>query len=99
MIIYKPAITAAVMSASAFDPACVKTHTSEKCRKYNSLTRYRAVCAQYDLTLMMRNRSKIFHARCKRWSFYTAWTHSGHGADSRVLSQITHSGLQRSVRY
>ncbi len=42
------------------DPACVKTHTSEKCRKYNSLTRYRAVCAQYDLTLMMRNRSEIF---------------------------------------
>jgi len=42
------------------DPACVKTHTSEKCRKYNSLTRYRAVCAQYDLTLMMRNRFEIF---------------------------------------
>ena len=44
----------------AIDPACVKTHTSEKYRKYNSLRRYRAVCAQYDLSLIMRNRFEIF---------------------------------------
>ena len=31
------------------DPGCVKTHTSAKCGKYNSPTRYRAVYVQYDL--------------------------------------------------
>jgi hypothetical protein len=40
---------------SAFDPGCVKTVTSKKCRKYNSPTRLRAVGAQYDLTPLMRN--------------------------------------------
>src|SRR5215471_15928567 len=34
------------LSSSRFDPGCVKTHTSEKCRKYNSPTRYRAESAQ-----------------------------------------------------
>ena len=34
---------------SAYDPGCVKTHTSAKCKKYNSPTPYRAVGAQYDL--------------------------------------------------
>ena len=38
------------MSSAAFDPGCVKTHTSAKCRKYNSLKRHQSVCAQYDLT-------------------------------------------------
>src|SRR6266508_1810562 len=47
-------------SFSAFDPGCVKTHTSAKCGKYNSPTRYRAVCAQHDLALMMRNFSEMF---------------------------------------
>jgi hypothetical protein len=42
------------------DPGCVKTHTSAKCRKYNSLIWHQAVCAQYDLTLPMRNRFAIF---------------------------------------
>jgi hypothetical protein len=31
------------VSCSDFDPGCVKTHTSAKCRKYDSLTRCRAV--------------------------------------------------------
>src|SRR5436309_3661381 len=34
----------------AIDPACVKTHTIVKCRKYNSPTRYRTSCAQHDST-------------------------------------------------
>src|SRR5215813_2469636 len=36
-------------SLSAFEPGCVKTHTSAKCRKNNSPTRYRAESAQDDL--------------------------------------------------
>src|SRR4030088_1808055 len=46
------------MSASL--SGCVKTHTSAKCGKYNSPTRYRAICAQHDLALMMRNFSNMF---------------------------------------
>src|SRR4030088_1279154 len=46
------------MSASL--SGCVKTHTSAKCGKYNSPTRYRAICAQHDLALMMRNDSNMF---------------------------------------
>src|SRR5215216_6742314 len=42
------------------DPGCVKTHTSTKCGKYNSPTRYRAVCAQQDLALRMRSFSEMF---------------------------------------
>src|SRR5712675_2083765 len=45
---------------SAQGPGCVKTHTSAKCGKYNSPTRYRAICAQHDLALMMRNFSNMF---------------------------------------
>ena len=37
------------------DPGCVKTHTSEKCRKYNSPTQLRAARAQYDLTPALVN--------------------------------------------
>ncbi len=49
---------------TGFDPGCVKTHTSAKCGKYNSPTRYRAVYAQHDLALMMRNFSEmLLHAR------------------------------------
>jgi hypothetical protein len=43
-----------------FDPGCVKTHTSAKCRKYNSLRQHRSVSAQNDLTLTGRNRSENF---------------------------------------
>jgi hypothetical protein len=51
---------------AGFDPGCVKTHTSAKCRKYNSPVWDRAVLAQYDLTLMMRNFFEIFYARNER---------------------------------
>jgi hypothetical protein len=33
-------------SWAAFDPGCVKTHTSAKCRKYNSPTRYRTFASR-----------------------------------------------------
>ena len=39
-----------ITAMTGFDPACVKTHTSAKCRKYNSPTRYRTSCAQHDST-------------------------------------------------
>jgi hypothetical protein len=61
-----------------FDPRCVKTHTSAKCRKDNSPTRRRTPRVQYDLTLRYAIASKRFHVCSKRWSFYTAKTHSGH---------------------
>jgi hypothetical protein len=51
---------------------CVKTHTSTKCRKYNSPTRYRTVWAQHDSTLTTRNYSEIFYARRGPRSFHTA---------------------------
>src|SRR3981189_1698456 len=41
-------------------PGLVKTSTTAKCGKYNSPTRYRAICAQHDLALMMRNFSNMF---------------------------------------
>src|SRR6266511_3422550 len=56
---------------AAFDPGCVKTHTSAKCGKYNSPRRFRSARAQHDLTLMMRNFSEMFYARGGRGSFHT----------------------------
>jgi hypothetical protein len=47
------------VSLSVRDPGCVKTRTAGKCGKYNSPTRYRSACAQHDLTLTMRNFSKM----------------------------------------
>src|SRR5262245_54715849 len=42
------------------DSGCVKTHTSAKCRKYNSPTLHRAVCAQHDLTPWSTISSRYF---------------------------------------
>jgi hypothetical protein len=56
------------------DPACVKTHTSAKCRKYNSPTRYRTSCAQHDSTPWCAISSRCFYVRGGRWSFRTAKT-------------------------
>src|ERR1700704_3693025 len=53
-------IPLAPRAPSIHDPGCEKTHTSAKCGKYNSPTRYRAICAQHDLALMMRNFSNMF---------------------------------------
>jgi hypothetical protein len=64
-------------SISHDDLGCVKTYTLAKCKKYSSLTWFRTVSAQYDLTLIMRNRFEIFYARGGRWSFYTAKTQTG----------------------
>jgi hypothetical protein len=61
----------------AIDPACVKTHTIAKCRKYNSPTRYRTSCAQHDSTPWCVISSRCFYVRGGRWSFRTAKTHLG----------------------
>jgi hypothetical protein len=63
----------------AIDPACVKTHTSAKCRKYNSPTRYRTSCAQHDSTPWCAISSRCFYVRGGRWSFRTAKTQLRHG--------------------
>src|SRR5215813_175886 len=55
---------------------CVKTHTSAKCRKYNSPTRYRTSCAQHDSTPWCAISSRCFYVRGGRWSFRT-WGNSG----------------------
>jgi hypothetical protein len=47
-------------------PSCVKTHTSPKCRKYNSQVRDRVACVQHDLALIMRNLFEMFYARRER---------------------------------
>ena len=57
---------AAMADSDANDPGCVKTHTSEKCRKYNSPTRDDATHAQYDLTLKIRNCVELFYTRDDR---------------------------------
>jgi hypothetical protein len=56
---------------------CVKTHTSPKCGKYNSPTRHRSVCAQYDLTPRRAITLRFFYVRGERWSFNTAKVISG----------------------
>src|SRR5262249_24907904 len=61
---------------SGYDPACVKTHTSAKCRKYNSPTRYRTSCAQHDSTPWCAISSRCFYVRGGRWSFRT-WGNFG----------------------
>src|SRR5262249_26099202 len=60
------------------DPACVKTHTIAKCRKYNSPTRYRTSCAEHDPTPWCAISLRCFYVRGGRWSFRTAKTRSGH---------------------
>src|SRR5438132_9489009 len=74
-----------IPSCSHFDLGCVKTHTLAKCGKYSSPTGQRTVSAQYDLTLIMRNRFEIFYDRGGRWSFHAAKTLNG-----RFVSIIGH---------
>src|SRR5262244_2843765 len=66
------------VSFVANDPGCVKTHTSAKCRKNNSPTRYRAESAQDDLAPLCAIPPRCFYVRGARWSFHTAKTQSGH---------------------
>src|SRR5207249_11832750 len=61
-----------------FDRACVKTHTSAKCRKHNSPARHRTSRVQYDLTLRDAIAQRYFYVRNERRSFRTAKTQSGH---------------------
>src|SRR5260221_6108982 len=68
-----------ITGMTEFDPACVKTHTIAKCRKYNSPTRYRTSCAQHDSTPWCAISSRGFYVRGGRWSFRTAKTQSRHG--------------------
>jgi hypothetical protein len=60
-----------------FDPGCVKTHTSAKCRKHNSPARHRTSRVQYDLTLRDAIARRYFYVWRDRWSFRTAKTHNG----------------------
>src|SRR5437660_9666347 len=68
----------------SLDPACVKTHTIAKCRKYNSPTRYRTSCAQHDSTPWCAISSRCFYVRSVRWSFRTANAISRHMQCSAV---------------
>src|SRR5258708_38965675 len=65
------------------DPGCVKTHTSAKCRKHNSPARHRTSRVQYDLTLRDAIDQRYFYVWRARWSFRTAKTLSGRGAEWR----------------
>jgi hypothetical protein len=66
-----------VSPMSGFDPGCVKTHTSGKCRKHNSLTWHPSVCPQHYQFSRRAISPRCFYARGGRWSFHTAWTQSG----------------------
>src|SRR5258707_4094414 len=54
--------------------ACVKTHTSAKCRKHNSPARHRTSLVQYDLTPTDAIAQRYFYVWRDRWSFRTAKT-------------------------
>src|SRR3974390_561698 len=58
----------------AFDPGCVKTHTSLRCRKYNSKTHGFHSGLQYDLACLLASHRKLFYALSGRWSFHTTKT-------------------------
>jgi hypothetical protein len=47
----------------------VKIHTSAKCGKYNSQTRYRAARKQYDLAVVIGIALRSFYARGGRGVF------------------------------
>src|SRR5262245_57306358 len=69
------------------DPACVKTHTSAKCKKYNSPTRYLTSCTQHDSTPCCAISSRCFYVRGGRWSFRTAKTQLRH--ERQILTRCT----------
>jgi len=50
----------------------VKTHTSGKCRKYNSSTRHQTECSQHHPFSWCAISRKYFYARGGRLSFHTA---------------------------
>src|ERR1019366_8254791 len=66
---------------SAFDPGCVKTHTSEKCRKYNSPTWHSTVCPQHYQFSYRAISQKYFYAR----GDVEVFTQPGPKADIRLL--------------
>src|SRR5260221_14499252 len=69
------------------DRACVKTHTSAKCRKHNSPARHRTSLVQYDLTPADAIAQRYFYVWRDRWSFRTAKTQSGQGPDRNLAVQ------------
>src|ERR1700758_5210271 len=64
----------------ANDPGCVKTHTSAKCRKYNSVSRLGDAVRRCALTPEYGISPKFFYALAALRSFCTAKTHGGHVA-------------------
>jgi hypothetical protein len=83
--------------SAAFDPGCVKTHTSEKCRKNNSPTMHPTSRVQYDLTLRNPIARRCFYVRGKRWSFHTAKTHSGPQSSQNPALQRVPDALQNGT--
>src|SRR5258708_10200667 len=73
--------TSRARRCDAFDPGCVKNHTSAKCRKHNSPARHRTSRVQYDLTLRDAIARRYFYVWRDRWSFRTAKPESGQVAD------------------
>src|ERR1700704_1387792 len=78
---------------TATGPGCVKTHTSAKCGKYNSPTRYRARCAQHDLALMMRNFSNMF-LRARRALEFSHGLGQKRSLASHLFDHLVSSHLQ-----
>jgi hypothetical protein len=77
------------LETAEFDPGCVKTHTSAKCRKHNSPARHRTSRVQYDLTLTDAIARRYFYVWRDRWSFRTAKTQTGRAetlTDTRAAS-------------
>src|SRR5262249_45527222 len=73
---------------SGFDPGCVKTHTSAKCRKHNSPARHPTSRVQYDLTLRDAIAQRYFYVWRERQSFRT-WGNSGLKPYSGLGNQLS----------
>ena len=66
---------------SVHDPGCVKTHTSGKCRKYNSPAWHPTACPQHYQFSWRAIPPRCFYARGGRWSSRAASTPSRHSGD------------------
>src|SRR3979411_683051 len=73
---------------SALGPGFLKTNTWGKCEKYNSPTRYRAICAQHDLALMMRNFSNMFLRARRALEFSHGLGQNRKGSDRAQVFRI-----------
>jgi hypothetical protein len=78
---------------SQMGPGCVKTHTSGKCRKHNSLTWHPSVCPQHYQFSRRAISPRCFYARGGCWSFHTAWVIRYRFGRDRLSSNVRFASI------